>query len=379
MKVNFLDLKRQYLSIKKDVDASIQKVLDSQYFILGETVKEFEKKIAEYCGVKYAIGVASGTDALLLSLKATSVGQNRTDLVITTPFTFFATAGAIVNSGAQPLFVDIDPRTFNIDPNKIIELFTENPNIISRVKAIIPIHLFGQISEMDPIRKITKKYGIVVIEDACQAIGAEFKGKKAGSFGDLGCFSFFPTKNLGGYGDGGMVITNNKEYAEKVRKLRVHGSTEKYYHKIVGFNSRLDAIHASILLAKVPYLDKWLKLREEKANYYTRYLSKIQEIETPFTTNHNKHTYHQYTIRIKEGLRDKMKNYLEAQNINTNIYYPLPLHLQECFIHLKYKRGDFIKSENAAKNVLSLPIYPELKKEEIDYCIETIRSFIDTQ
>ena len=329
MKIPAFDLKRQYISIRKEINASIQRVLDSQYFILGGVVKEFEEKIAEYCNVKFAIGVASGTDALLLSLKAAGIGKNSDDLVITTPFTFFATAGAIVNSGAQPLFVDIHPNTYNIDPEKIKIFFLEHPDLASRVKAIMPVHLFGQIADMNPINRIADEYGIVVIEDACQAIGSEYNGKKAGSLGDFGCFSFFPTKNLGGYGDGGIITTNNEEYAEKLRSLRVHGSIQKYYHKIIGFNSRLDAIQASILLAKLPYLDKWLELRKEKANYYTSNLSKIKKIETPYIQEANIHTYHQYTINVKDGLRDKLKKHLETQNIGSNIYYPLPLHLQD--------------------------------------------------
>lgn len=377
MNVPLLDLTRQYESIKDEIDAAIQRVVNSQSFILGEEVKRFENKIAAYCGVKHAIGVASGTDALLLSLKATGVGEGENDKVITTPFTFFATAGAIVNAGATPVFVDIKPETFNINPFEISKLLINDPRLKTQVKAIIPIHLYGQMVDMGPIMEMAREHNLFVIEDAAQAIGAEYRGQKAGTIGDLGCFSFFPTKNLGGYGDGGMVITDDGKMAEKMRELRVHGSTNRYYHDQVGYNSRLDALQAAVLSAKLAYLDEWSNMRAENAEYYTRALSEVEGVIPPGVNKNRNHIYHQYTIRVKDGLRDKLQNYLRERNIGTKIYYPLPLHLQPCFQVLGYKKGDFPVSENASKEVLSLPIFPELTEEEMDYVIKCIKEFVN--
>lgn len=377
MEVSLLNLKRQYQSIKEGIDEAIKRVVESQYFIMGEEVKKFENEIADYCGVKYAIGVASGTDALLLSLRAAGVGDGENDKVITTPFTFFATVGAIVNAGGTPVFVDIDPETYNLDPEELKRLLTSDSRLSTQIKALIPIHLYGQVADMDPIMEISERYGITVIEDAAQAIGAEYKHRKAGTIGDLGIFSFFPSKNLGGYGDGGMVITNDDELAEKVKNLRAHGSTKSYYHEMVGYNSRLDALQAAILSVKLSYLDEWSASREENARYYTEALSNIDAIIPPAVSNNCNHIYHQYTIRTTDGRRDELQRHLKEQGIGTKIYYPLPLHLQGCFKALGYKEGDFSVSEEASRQVLSLPIYPELKQEEMDYVVKQIRDFFE--
>jgi dTDP-4-amino-4,6-dideoxygalactose transaminase len=381
LKIPLLDLNRQYKSIKSEIDSSIKGVLNSQYFILGKEVEELEKKIADFCGVKYAIGVSSGTDALLLSLKALNIGKG--DFVVTTPFTFFATAGAIYNVGAIPIFIDIKIDTYNINPNSLYELLNGKSfhsgrmNIdVKRIKAIIPVHLYGQTADMDSIMKITKSYKIAIIEDACQAIGAEYNGKRAGSIGDLGCFSFFPTKNLGAYGDGGMITTQSKKLKEKLKKLRIHGRDKGYYHSIIGYNSRLDTLQAAILLAKIPHLDSWNNKRHELAGHYSNCLKNIQNIETPVEYKGRKHIYHQYTIRVKKGKRDNLQKFLKEKNIGTKIYYPLSLHLQKCFKYLGYKKGDMPVSEKASEEVLSLPIFPELNFGEIDYICNSIKEFI---
>ena len=375
-KINFLDLTSQYKSIKSEIDIAIKRVLDNGQFIGGKEVEEFEKEIAKFCGLKYAISVNSGTDALFLSLKALGIGKG--DEVITTPFTFIATAEIIANCGAKPVFVDIDPKTFNIDPNSVLK-YLSTLRTKKRPKAIIPVHLFGQIADMDRIMRIARKYKLYVIEDAAQAIGAEYKGKKAGSIGDVGCFSFFPSKNLAAYGDGGMVVTNNKKIADKIRLLRNHGSSpkEKYLNLIVGTNSRLDALQAAILRVKLKYLPKWSKKRAEKATYYSTHLvtQSPNDLVTPYIAPGHTHIFHQYTIRTKN--RDQLKKYLEKNGIPTMIYYPLPLHFQPAFKYLSYKKADFPEVEKAAKEVLSLPIYPELKKAEQDFIIRKIKEFYE--
>ena len=378
MKIPLLDLKAQYLTIKDEIKIAIYEVLETQHFILGPKVEELERNIASYSGTKYAIGVSSGTDALLVSLMAVDIKPG--DEIITSPFTFFSTAGVIARLNAKPVFVDIDPATYNIDPQKI------EPAITNKTRAIIPVHLFGQCADMDPIMKIAKKYNLYVIEDAAQSIGAEYKGKKAGSMGDLGIFSFFPSKNLGGYGDGGMVVTNNEGLYEKVKILRVHGSKPKYYHKIIGGNFRLDAIQAAILNAKLKYLDLWSQKRREHADYYDRRFKRFKEmgfaengtIETPAavyksTRDKNYHIYNQYTIGVKH--RDNLQKFLKENGIGTEIYYPLPLHLQECFKNLGYEKGDFPVSSETSASVLSLPIYPELKCEQKEYIFQKISNF----
>lgn len=361
--MQFLDLNKQYRSIKKEIDLAIKRVLDNNIFIGGKEVEDFENEMARFCGVKYAIGVNSGTDALYLSLKALNIGQG--DEVITTPFTFIATAEVIANCGAKPVFVDINSKTFNIDVSKIEEKITK------KTKAIIPVHLFGQMADMDDIMRIARKYKLYVIEDAAQAIGAKLqvtnrKLQIAGSVGDCGCFSFFPSKNLGAYGDGGMIVTDNKKINDKIRLLKNHGSSpkEKYKNIILGTNSRLDSIQAAILRVKLRYLDEWSEKRRKKADYYSERFRNLKNIDTPITEKNRTHIFHQYTMRIKNGGRDKVKIFLEKQNVPTMVYYPLPLHIQPAFKYLGYKKGSFPETEKAAKEVLSLPIYPEITKKE---------------
>jgi len=365
--MKFLDLSAQYNSMKKEIDEAVKRVLESTAFIGGKEVEEFEKEMAEFCGVKHAIGLNSGTDALFLSLKALGVGPG--DEIITTPFTFIATAGVIANCGARPVFVDIAPGTFNIDASKIEKAITK------KTKVIIPVHLFGQMVDMSEIMKIAKKYKLYVVEDAAQAIGAKYKSKMAGTFGDLGCFSFFPAKNLGAFGDGGMVVTDNDELAERIRLLKNHGSSpkEKYLNLIIGTNSRLDALQAAILRVKLKYLSKWSKERAEKAFYYNEKLNRVGDIVVPVISSHRNHIFHQYTIRTKS--RDELQKYLKEKEIPTMVYYPLPLHFQPAFRDLTLQEGNFPESEKVSKEVLSLPIYPEMIKKEQDFIIKNIKEF----
>ena len=372
MKIPQLDLVTQYKSIKNEIDDVILDVLEKGHFIMGENVKKIEESIASFVGVKHAIGVASGTDALLISLMA--IGIKPDDEVITTPFTFFATAGSIARLYAKPVFVDIDPKTYNIDPNKLEE--TLKKHYSPKMKAIIPVHLYGQCADMDPILELAKKYNLKVIEDAAQSLGATYKGRQSGSMGDFGAFSFFPTKNLGAYGDGGMIVTNNGELAEKARILRVHGAKPKYYHSVVGLNSRLDEIQAAVLNVKFKYLPKWIKQKRKVAEIYNKLFAKdlSGEVITPYEAPYNYHTYHQYTIRVSADKRDNLRAYLKEQGIGSSVYYPLPLHLQKCFDYLGYKEGDFLESEKASKEVLSLPMYPELGENSLRSIILNIKN-----
>lgn len=362
MNVAFLDLKRQYSSIKDELDQAVFSVLSHAKFIMGPEVKAFEEKVVEYCGAKFAIGVASGTDALLLSLRACGVGP--ADEVITTGFSFFATAGVITRLGATPVFVDIDPYTYNMPPDQIEQKIT------SKTKAIMPVHLYGQCVDMDPIMEIANKRNLKVVEDAAQAIGAKYKGKKAGTMGHFGCFSFFPSKNLGAAGDGGMVVTDDPEMAELLRMLRVHGAKPKYYHSIVGYNSRLDTIQAAILTVKLKYLDGWTERRREHAQSYNAAFGD-SDIITPKEEDFNYHIYHQYTVAIKN--RDKLREVMKENQIGHDVYYPVPLHLQECYKSLGYKQGDLPVVEKKGREVISIPIYPELTEEEQNFVIETIK------
>jgi dTDP-4-amino-4,6-dideoxygalactose transaminase len=365
MKVPFLDLKRQYSTIKKEMDGAVFSALSNTRFILGPEVKSFEEKVAAYCGAKFAIGVASGTDALLLSLRACGVKQG--DEVITTSFSFFASAGVISRLGANPVFVDIDAETYNIDPDQI------EKKISQKTKAIMPVHLFGQCADMDPIMDVAKQHNLKVVEDAAQAIGAEYKGEKAGTMGDLGCFSFFPSKNLGGAGDGGMVVTNDPEMGEMIRILRVHGSKPKYYHSTIGYNSRLDTLQAAILGVKLNHLDDWTKKRRKHAEVYNSAFKDL-DIITPKQESFNYHIYNQYTIAVKN--RDELRKHLKEKQIGHDSYYPVPLHLQECYRFLGYKKGDLPVSEKKAEEVVSIPVYPELTEEEQEYVISTIKEFV---
>jgi hypothetical protein len=365
--MNFFDLKKQYSIIKKEINYAINKVVEKGEFIGGAEVENFEENFAGFCNVKYAISVNSGTDALFLSLKALNIGQG--DEVITTPFTFIATAEAIANCGAKPVFVDIKSDTFNIDALKIEKAITKN------TKAILPVHIFGQVANMAEIMKIAKKHNLFVVEDACQAVGAEYNGKKVGLIGSLGCFSFFPSKNLGAMGDGGMIITNSKKLNDKIRLLKNHGSSpkEKYKNLVLGFNSRLDAIQAVILNVKLKHLNKWNEKRMVIANYYSKNLKEIKEIKIPIVKDKKSHVFHQYTIKAEK--RDELKKYLWGKGISTMIYYPLPLHFQPALKYLGHKKGDFPEAEKASKEILSLPIYPELSEKDQDFIIEKIKEF----
>ena len=368
MKVPLLDLNRQYDGLKADVMSAIERVFDSKAFIMGKDIKELESVIAEYSNCKDAVGVSSGTDALLISLMALDIGPG--DEVITTPFTFFATAGSIARVGATPVFVDINPETYNMDTDLIESKITD------KTKAIMPVHLFGQMADMDKIMDLADKYNLKVIEDAAQAIGSRtlYRGKEcpAGSIGDVGCFSFFPSKNLGCCGDGGIVTTNNTELAEKLRVMRVHGSKPKYYHHVIGGNFRLDPIQAAILLVKFPFLQEQHEKRRQNAAVYDSLLK--DSVKKPFVKDGNYMIYNQYTIRISN--RDDLMTELNNYEIGNAVYYPVPLHLQQCFSHLGYKEGDCPESEAAANEVVSIPVFPELSKQEIEYVSEVINSFV---
>ncbi|WP_096895592.1 DegT/DnrJ/EryC1/StrS family aminotransferase [Candidatus Scalindua japonica] len=366
-KVPLIDLKRQYNGIKEEINIAIQDVLESQAFILGPQVTEFEGLFASHCNTKHAVGVSSGTDALILALKSLGVGDG--DEVITTPFTFFATVESICNVGAKPVFADIDHETFNIRPDLI------EKSISNKTKAIIPVHLYGQCSDMDQILEIAKKHDLRVIEDSAQSVGAEYKGRKAGSMGDLGCFSFFPSKNLGGMGDGGMVTCNSKKLEELIQMLRIHGGKPKNYHAALGINGRLDTLQASILIKKLGHLDHWCEERRQKASYYTEKMKGL-DLVTPKVMDFNKHVFHLYVIRVKE--RDRLMAHLKTNNIDCAVYYPVPQHLQKCLADLGYKPGDMPETEMAAKETLALPIFPELTQKEQDYVIETVEDFFCT-
>ena len=362
MKVPFLDLKLMDEPIKQEINKEINEVIDSSRFIMGPKVEKFERKLAKYVGTKYAVSLASGTDALLFSLIASGIKND--DEVIVTPYTMFASASCISIVGAKTIFVDVDPRTFNIDVNKIEERITD------KTKAIIPVHLFGQASNMTKIMEIANKYNLVVVEDACQAIGAVHDNKNVGSFG-IGCFSFFPTKNLGCYGDGGAITTDSEEIASKIKTLRKHGATKKYIHSIFGYNSRLDAIQAGILNVKIKKINAWNKMRKSNAMKYNSLLG--EQVVKPFEDENNKHVYHQYTILTEK--RDELQKFLKFKGIDTMIYYPLPLHLNECYNGLNYKQGDLPISESLPGKVLSLPIHPYLTNEQIEFVANSLVEF----
>jgi dTDP-4-amino-4,6-dideoxygalactose transaminase len=375
MKVPLLDLKSQYQAIKEEIMNVTEEIFESQYFILGPQVEALEKEIAGYCFSKYAVGVSSGTDALLISQMAVDIGPQHT--VITTPYTFFATAGSISRTGARPIFVDIDPDTYNISPQGLESaLATMTSPELARLKAVIPVHLYGQCADMDPIIKIAAEYNLFIIEDAAQAIGAEYKGRRAGSIGDFGCFSFFPSKNLGAFGDGGMVTTNSDDFYDKLCILRVHGSHPKYYHKVIGGNFRLDALQAAIVSIKLKYLDNWTKARRENAHKYRELfaVAGLDDLVKLPIEKANRHIYNQFVISLKEK-RDDLRQFLKDAGIGTEIYYPVPMHLQECFSDLNYKKGDFPVAEHAALHTLALPVYPELSDDQQAYVVEKIKTF----
>jgi len=386
MKVALLDLKAQYKPIKKEIDAALIGVAESQNCILGAEVEKLEKSLSEYLECKYAIGVSSGTDALLIALMAIDIKPD--DEVIIPTYSFFATAGVVSRLNAKPVFIDSDPVTFNLDPEKLRSLITK------KTKAIVPVHLYGQSCEMDEIMKIAKEFGLKVIEDGAQAIGSQYKdGRKVGNIGDIGCFSFYPSKNLGCFGDGGLVTTNDEALAEKLRILRVHGGKPKYFHKIIGGNFRIDAIQAAVLNVKLPHLDSWTKKRQENAELYTKSFVAAglaeEEGRIKYDANNTAllpkavykefnlkyfHIYNQYVIRVEN--RDELRKHLTANEIGSEIYYPVPFHQQECFRYLGYKTGDFPVSEWCAKDSVALPIYPELTNEQIEFVVKTIKDFL---
>ncbi len=387
MKVPLLDLKAQYETIKTEAEEAMLRVARSQYLILGPDVDLMEKNLCEYLDCKYSIGVSSGTDALLIALMAIDIMPG--DEVIMPTYSFFATAGVVSRLNAKPVFVDCDPVTYNIDPEKIESLITV------KTKAILPVHLYGQSCEMDRIMEIATKHGLKVIEDAAQSIGTQYKdGRQVGNIGDIGCFSFYPSKNLGCFGDGGLVTTNDEKLAEKLKILRVHGGMPKYYHKIIGGNFRIDALQAAVLNVKLPHLDSWTKKRQMNADLYTDLFkqnglaedegrSEYDEknrvllpkpVYKEFNLKHY-HIYNQYIIRVKE--RDELRKFMTENEIGTEIYYPVPFHLQECFAYLGYKKGDFPVSEECAAETIALPIYPELTKEQIEFTVQTINKFIN--
>lgn len=397
--IPILDLKAQYESIKDEIDEAIKEVLLSGQFILGPAVRELEEKVAAYCGCKYGVGVASGTDALRLTLTALGIGPG--DEVITTPFTFIATANTISHCGARPVFVDIDPRTYNIDPNKLEDLLVGRSSVVlRRPKAIVPVHLYGQPADMDPIMELAERYGLFVVEDCAQAIGARYRSRRmtnderptddepssfvvghsssighwspVGSIGQAGCLSFFPSKNLGAYGDGGMVVTNDAALAEKVDILRRQGSKKKYHAEVLGFNSRLDTLQAAILGVKLKYLDAWNEARRRVAQRYNELLAGLP-VTTPYESPDVYHVYHQYTIRAPQ--RDALAAHLKERGIGTMVYYPVPLHLQKLYADLGYGEGSLPASEAAAREVLSLPMYPELTEAQQYEIAEAIREF----
>jgi dTDP-4-amino-4,6-dideoxygalactose transaminase len=367
MNVPLLDLRAQFQTIRGEVMAAVERVFESQHFILGPEVEAFERDAAEYCRIKHAIGCGSGSDALLLALTALGVGPG--DEVVTASFSFFATAGSIARLGARPVFVDISPDDFNIDPNLIERAITP------RAKAILPVHLFGQCAEMDAIREVADRHNLPVVEDAAQAIGAGYCERRAGAMGSVGCFSFFPSKNLGGAGEGGLMTTDDDDLAEKLRLLRVHGMRPKYYHKVVGVNSRLDALQAAVLGVKLKYLDRWSDARRRNAEHYDKLFAEagVEEVTTPAVRPNRRHIFNQYTIRCSR--RDELMDFLKRRGVGSEIYYPAPLHLQECFAHLGYKPGDLPATERASRECLSLPIYPELTEEMRQYVVEKIAEF----
>ncbi len=385
MQVPLLDLKPQYRTMAGEIQAAIEKVCESQQFILGPGVKELEASIASYSQCRHGIGVSSGTDALLLALMALGIGPG--DAVITSPFTFFATAGTIARAGARPLFCDIDPVTFNLSPAALeafIERYCErregellHRGSGARVRALMPVHLYGQVADMLPLMESARRYGLKVIEDAAQAIGAEdAEHKRAGSFGDIGCLSFFPTKNLGAFGDAGMCVTNDAALAERMAVLRVHGGKPKYYHALIGGNFRLDELQAVVLSVKLKRLDDWTGGRQRNAAFYDAALRRArldEAVRTPHASLGVRHIYNQYVIRARE--RDALRAHLTAAGVGTEIYYPVPLHLQQCFAYLGCKAGDYPQSERAAAETLALPIYPELSEAQLHYVVDTIAAY----
>ncbi|MCX5698888.1 MAG: DegT/DnrJ/EryC1/StrS family aminotransferase [Candidatus Omnitrophica bacterium] len=369
MKIPALDLKKQIAPMRQEIDAAIKEVIDNTSFILGAQVEKFEQHVAEYTGAKYAVGVSNGTDAISLGLLA--LGIKAGDGVICPAFTYYATAGAVAQIGARPVFADIDPDTYNISLESIEKILTKKNKF--KIKAIIPVHLYGMCADMNGILKLTAKFKLKVIEDMAQAFGAEYRSKKAGTMGDCGAVSFYPGKNLGAFGDAGLILTNKKTVAKKLKILRNQGNENNYYHLVLGRNNRLDAIQAVVLDIKLKYLDEWNKKRQEVARYYDKDLAGLP-IRTPFVPSYSTHIYHQYTLRAPVSNKSFVEH-LQANGIDSRVFYPVPLHLQKCFKYLGYKAGDFPQAEAAAKQVFTLPIYPDLTGEEKDYIIQSVREF----
>ncbi len=370
MHVPLLDLGAQHAALREQLRAAIDRVMDSQQFILGPEVEALEEEVARYSQTRYAVGCASGSDALLLALMAIDIAAG--DEVITSPFTFFATAGSVARLGARPVFVDIEPRTFNLDPGRVEAALTE------RTRALMPVHLYGQCAEIDALSEIAAHRNLPIVEDAAQAIGAEDRGRRAGAMGTLGCFSFYPTKNLGGAGDGGMITTDDEALAERLRALRDHGGQTEYHHREVGINSRLSALQAAVLRVKLPFLDAWSEARRERAENYAQLFREAgltDEVRLPFVRSDARHIFHQYVIRVPAHRRDALIEHLRGRRIGVKIYYPVPLHRQECFRYLGYAEGDFPEAERAARETLALPIYPELSFEQQRFVVEAIGRF----
>jgi dTDP-4-amino-4,6-dideoxygalactose transaminase len=367
MKVPLLDISAQNTKLRPEIERALGRVLDTNGFILGDEVAALESELAEYCGARHAIACASGTDALILALLVYDIGFD--DEVITTPYSFFASTSSIARLGAVPIFVDIEPKTFNMDVSQV------EARITDKTKAIMPIHLFGQCAEMDALLEIGAKHGIPIIEDAAQAIGSEDRGRRAGTMGAIGCFSFYPSKNLGGMGDGGFLTTNDDELAHKIKALRVHGSFERYYHKWVGLNSRLDGFQGAVLRVKLPHLDEWSDARKRNADRYREGLAEIDSgFSLPTEREDVRHIYNQFVVRVP-GRRDELRAFLTENGIGSDIYYPVSLHLQECFDYLGYRRGDYPESELASVESLALPIFPEMTEDQQAHVISTIRRF----
>lgn len=383
--VPLLDLKAQYAAIREPVRQAIDEVCDSQWFVMGPKVKELEERLAEYCQCKHAIGVSSGTDALLVALMALDIGPG--DAVITTPYTFFATGGVVARLGARPIFCDIDPETYNLDPAAVREMIAteceeKNGSLVhrptgDRIRVLMPVHLFGQTVDMPAFMDLAERYNLKVVEDAAQSIGSEYgDGGRAGSRGDIGCFSFFPSKNLGAFGDGGLCTTNDDALAERIRIMRVHGGKPKYYHAVVGGNFRLDALQSAVLLVKLRHLDDWTTGRQKNAAWYDKEFASSQfdgKVSTPRTLTGRRHIYNQYVLRVSE--RDALREHLKDREIGTEIYYPVPLHLQQCFASLGYSEGDCPHSEAAAAETIAIPVYPELTPEQLEHVVATIAEF----
>lgn len=372
MNVPLIDLRAQYVSIRETVREAVDRVFETQHFVMGPEVAALETEIAAYCRTKEAIGCASGSDALLLALMALNIGAG--DEVITTPFSFFATASAIARLGAKPVFVDIDPLTFNLNVDQIPAAIT------ARTKVVLPVHLYGQMADIDRLVELCDAKNLILLEDAAQAIGAEDRGRRAGSLGLAGCFSFYPTKNLGAAGDAGIITTNDNDFATRVRRLRVHGGLTEYQHVEVGINSRLDAIQAVVLRAKLPKLDEWSDARAQKAQVYSHLLEGAKlgfKLDPPFVKPNSRHIFHQYVVRVPHH-RDALMEHLKTRGVATKIYYPIPLHLQECFAYLGLKEGDFPEAEKAARETFALPLFPELTAEQQAYVVNSIQDFMTT-